>query len=151
MLGRRLGAETQAPEVSPGERAGVAVWGQPEGLRCAVPRAGEWDATPEGTREEVWAHRRGKAPLMGRGEEKGRRHRKLPVHAHVGTPLAQALGSKEALAWATGGWAPPAWAKGNGGLSAMWCLLCDLQVAGTNRGSRLGGQREAWPATTGGL
>ena len=52
---------------------------------------------------------------------------------------------------ARGGWAPRVWTKGSWGLSAMWCLLHDLQLAGTNRGGYLGGQREAWPAATGGL
>ena len=32
-------------------------------------RAGEWKAAIEGTREKVWTHRRGKAPLLGRGQE----------------------------------------------------------------------------------
>ena len=49
---------------------------------------------------------------------------------------------------ATGGQASLAWAKGSRGLSAMWCLLHDLQVAGMDRGGFLRGWREAWPATT---
>ena len=64
MLGRGLGAETQALEVSSGKR-------QPEGLGSSVPRAVEQSARAKGTWEEVWAHRRSKAPLLGRarGEE----------------------------------------------------------------------------------
>lgn len=34
------------------------------------------------------------------------------------------------LVQAAGGWAPLVWA-GDGGLKGMWCLLCDIQVAGT--------------------
>ena len=37
----------------------------------------------EGTREKVWTHRRGKAPLLGRGEEKGR--------AAIGNSLLQSM------------------------------------------------------------
>ena len=69
----------------------------------------------------------------------------------------QAMGGKEPLAWAkgdrallvqaTGGQAPLVWAKGSRGLNAMWCLLWDLQAAGRNHG----GQKEAWPASIGGL
>ena len=43
------------------------------------------------------------------------------------------------------------WAKGIRGLSAMWRLLHDLQVAGTDCSGPLGGQREALLATNGGL
>ena len=64
-------------------------------------------------------------------------------------PLAQATGDRALLAQATGGWIPPVWAKGSGGLSAMWCLLRDLHMAGIDHGSHLRGQREPWPATTG--
>ena len=76
-------------------------------------------------------------------------------------PLVQATGCKKALARATGdralpvqamgGWAPLVWAKASWGLNVMWCLLCDLQAAGTDCGGLLGGQREAWPVTTAGL
>ena len=51
-----------------------------------------------------------------------------------------------------GGQEPLVWAKDRVGLSVTWCLLCDLQaVAGTDLSSHLIGQREVWPATTGGL
>ena len=52
---------------------------------------------------------------------------------------------------ATGGQASIVWVKGIRELSVMWCLLHDLQVAGTDHGSRVRGQREARLATTGGL
>ena len=55
------------------------------------------------------------------------------------------------LVWAMGGRAPLEWAKGIGGLSAMWCLLHDLQTVGTNDSSHLRNQRGAWPTTTRGL
>ena len=51
----------------------------------------------------------------------------------------------------TGGQAPIVWAKGIRGLNAMWCLLHNPQVAGTDCSSRLRGRREVWLATTGGL
>ena len=37
-----------------------------------MPQAKEGNAMVEGTWEKVWTHRRGKAPLLGMGEEKGR-------------------------------------------------------------------------------
>ena len=103
MLGWELGAETQAPEVSPGEKTGVgcvetAWWG------IGTPQAEEWNATAEGTREKVWACRRGKGPLLG-----GWMHFTL-LH---GIPLqmcgpsegtarhVKAMGSKKPLALAT--------------------------------------------------
>ena len=55
------------------------------------------------------------------------------------------------LVQATGGQAPIVWAKGIRGLSVTWCLFHDLQVAGTDCGGGLRGQKEAWLATTGGL
>ena len=66
-------------------------------------------------------------------------------------PYARATGDWAFLVQAAGGQAPLVWAEGNRGLSATWCLLCDLQAAGTDCGGLLLGQREAWPATTGGL
>ena len=50
---------------------------------------------------------------------------------------------------ATSGQAPFVWAKGIRGLSVMWCLLHNPGMAGTDGGSHLRGQREAWLATTG--
>ena len=66
-------------------------------------------------------------------------------------PIALATGDQALLIQAAGGQEPLVWAKGSMGLSVTWCLLHDLQAAGTDHGSRHGGQREAWPATTGGL
>ena len=43
------------------------------------------------------------------------------------------------------------WAKVIRGLSAMWCLLHNPQMAGTDCNGHLRGQREAWLSTTGGL
>ena len=61
-----------------GSRLKLAVWRQPEsreqcaaGEGSAMLRDGEGKATVEGTQEKVWTHRRDKAPLLGRGEEKG--------------------------------------------------------------------------------
>ena len=50
---------------APGRGLGLAVWKQPEGLGSSVPWAGEWKTTAEGTQEEVLAHQRSKAPLLG--------------------------------------------------------------------------------------
>ena len=49
-----------------------------EGLRSSVPRAKEENAMVEGTQEKVQTCRKGKAPLLGRGEEEGQAiHKKL--------------------------------------------------------------------------
>ena len=66
-------------------------------------------------------------------------------------PLAHATGDQALLVQVTCGQVPLVWAKGSGGLSMMWCLLCDLQVTGTNHSSHPRNEREAWPATTRGL
>ena len=58
-------------------------------------------------------------------------------------PRVLAMGDQVLLVEAIGGWKPLLWAKGSMGLSAMWCLLRDLQAAGTDHGSGLGGQRAA--------
>ena len=52
----------------------MAVWRQPEGLGSGVPLAEEQNATAEETLEEVWAHRRGKAPLFERVRGGGAEH-----------------------------------------------------------------------------
>ena len=92
-------------------------------------------------------------------------HRNLPAHSQGLSegrvplmqatggkkPLAGAKGDQELLVQATGGQAPLVWAKGSMGLCATWCLLHDLQTAGTDHVRLLGGQREVWPVTTGGL
>ena len=70
----------------PGRVLGLAVWGQTEGLRIGVLQTGEWNARAEGTREEVWAHRRSKVPLLGRVRGGGADcHRNLPMQAHMDT------------------------------------------------------------------
>ena len=58
-------------------------------------------------------------------------------------PRVLAMGDQVLLVEAIGGWKPLVWAKGSMGLSAMWCLLRDLQAAGMDQGGRLRGQREA--------
>ena len=45
--------------------------GMARGLRISVPWAKEGNAMAEGTQKKVWTHRKGKAPLLGRGEEEG--------------------------------------------------------------------------------
>ena len=50
----------------------------------------------------------------------------------------------------TGGQAPLMWAKGIKGLSAMWCLLHNIQVAGQTA-AVIRGQRDIWLTTIGGL
>ena len=93
------------------------------------------------------------------------RHRNLPVHAcrisESRAPLVQALNGEKPFGWArgdqallvqaTGGRAPLVWAKGSMEPSVMWCHLLDLQTAGMDHSGHLRGQREVWPATTGGL
>ena len=82
----------------------------------------------EGTWEEVWAHRRSKALLLGRARA-GREdcHSNLPVHTELsegGTPLAQAMDGEKLLAQATGNWQF---------LSGLWVaghLLCGLRASG---------------------
>ena len=133
------------------------MWGQPKGRGAVCHRqgssvlcAGEWNTT-EGTGENVWACRRSKAPLLGRVRGGGvDRHSNLHVHTcglpEGGVPLVQAMGGEKPparamgdwvlLVQATGGWEPLVWAKGSRGLSARWCLLHDLQAAGTDRARR---------------
>ena len=123
----------------------------------------------EGTSEKVRTCRRGKAALLGRAKGGGAdHHRKLLEceHAHEGSqragwlwhrlqggkkPLSSLGETGRFLCRLRGGQAPRAWAKGIRGPSVTWCLLHDLQVAGTDCSGHLRGQREAWLATTGGL
>ena len=104
----------------PGRGLRLALWRQTEGLRSSAPWAGEWCATSwgvdcraEGTQEKVLAGRRGKVPLLGRARGGGvDHHRKLPVHTYAHAcslsegraALAQATGGKKPLAWARGDW-----------------------------------------------
>ena len=66
-------------------------------------------------------------------------------------PLVLATGHQVLLVQAMGGQEPLVWAKGSVGLNMTWSLLHDLPAAGTDHSCHTGGQREAWPATTGGL
>ena len=43
-------------------------------------RAGEWEATTEGTWEKVWTHQRDKALVLGRGEEEALTTIEYPLH-----------------------------------------------------------------------
>ena len=54
-----------------GRGLGLAVWKQPEGARKWCAKGWELTATAKGTREEAWACRRSKAPLLGRTREGG--------------------------------------------------------------------------------
>ena len=88
MLGQGLGTKTQVLEVSFGERTRVG-WRPPEGLGSSVLRAGEENATAEGTCEEVWASKRGKAPLLGKVRGGGSdSHGNLFPCTHVGSQRA---------------------------------------------------------------
>ena len=76
-------------------------------------------------------------PLLVRVRAGGmHHHKKLPACKHG------LLEGRPPLVQATGGQAPLVWAKKGRGLSSIWCLLHDLQVAGMGRGGRLRGQRE---------
>ena len=46
-------------------------WEWHEGLRSSEPQAKEGNTTGEGTQEKVWIQKRGKSPLLGKGEEEG--------------------------------------------------------------------------------
>ena len=61
------------------------MWRQPEGLGSSKPQVGEWSTTAKGIWEEVWAHRRSKVPLLGRGREGGEDHIgiALPVYTQT--------------------------------------------------------------------
>ena len=74
-----------------------------------------------GTREKVWTPRRGKTPLLGRGEEKGvGRPSKLPAPEHVqASRLRGQGGSVEAMGCE----------KPLAHLGAIRCFLCRLPVA----------------------
>ena len=72
---------------------GLAVWGQPEGLRSSVPWAGEqcamtgeWNAMAERTWEEVWAFKRSKEPLLWRAREGGWTAIGISLHTQERSP-----------------------------------------------------------------
>ena len=116
----------------------------------------------EGT-QEVWAHRRSMVPLLGRARGGGADHIGISLrpNSEGGAPLVQATGGEKPLAQAMGDWGLLCrlgvarhllgGLRAAGWLSVTWCLLCELQVIETDCGGPLRGQREAWPATTGGL
>ena len=96
-----------------------------------------------GTQEGIWDCKRSKVPLLGRERGGGvDHHRNLPAHMQAlrGLGISGTCYQRREVT-----------CSGSRGLSAMWCLLGDIQVAGTNRGGCLRDQREAWPATIGGL
>ena len=154
----------------------MAVWGQPERLRSGVPwvaeqRAVGWGVEGHGRGNPAEGlgpqEKRGAIVVGGGREEEGRAAIGIALCRCVqglsqgGALLVRAVDGEKPPAWATGdpallvqakgGRAPLVWAKGSGGLSEAWCLLHGLQAAGTAHHGCLRGQREAWPATTGGL
>ena len=106
-----------------GRGLGLAMWRQPEGLGSSVPWAGKQGTINKGTWEEVWSHRRSKAPLLGRVRVGGgppQEYLSLSMQrlSEGRMPLAQATGGKAPLAQAMGNRAPLVRAKGSGGLRA---------------------------------
>ena len=86
----------------------------------------------EGTGEKVWAHRRSKTPLLGRVRGRGAAgQRNLPEHVCWGSQRAGHLWHR---LWVTGNFL--CGLRAEPGLSATWCLLRDLQAAGTDRGGQ---------------
>ena len=68
-LGRGWALRLRLWRVSYGERTSMeTVWRQPEGARECCAKAGDLSATAHGIQEEVWPHRRSKAPLLGRAK-----------------------------------------------------------------------------------
>ena len=72
------------------------MWRQPEEAR-------EWSTTAKGAQEEVWAHRRGKVPLLGNTRGVG-------VDHHRNIFLCTCMGSQRV------------------GLGVAKCLLCRLRA-----------------------
>ena len=73
------------------------------GGRSGTLRAGEWKATAEGTWEKIRTHRRDKAPLLQRGEEKGQATT-IENSLH---PRWFALAHPHGRGWSIPGTAPP--------------------------------------------
>ena len=71
-----LGAETLAPEGSPGERTEAGMWGQPEGLSSCAAQAEERNARAEGIQEKGQPTREARHHCWGR-EGDGWTQRKL--------------------------------------------------------------------------
>ena len=75
-----MGNETQALEVTYREKTRVGGIGDSlRELGSCVPRDGEQSTTAKRTWEKVWAHRRSKAPLLGR-EREGTNHHGNIIH-----------------------------------------------------------------------
>ena len=104
----------------------MAVWRQTTGLENITQWAGEQGTTADGNWEEVWAHRRSKAPLLGRARGGGTKsHWNLFPYAHADSQRAGHLQSsllvlRGPLVLAKGDWELLMWTKGNRGLSVMW-------------------------------
>ena len=87
-------------------------------LGSGTPQAGKWNATAEGTQEDVWAHRRSKVPLLERVRGGGADHHRNLFTTHTQTlrgkgTSGSGTGGKMPLAWAMGDQESPVWAKGN--------------------------------------
>ena len=74
-------------------------WEWHEGLRSSVPQVKEGNAMAERIQENVQTHRRGKAPLLGKGEEEGQattgnsllRRMRMPMGLEGGVALWRLL------------------------------------------------------------
>ena len=107
-----------------------------------MPQAGEQRAIAKRTQEEVWVHRRSKAPLFGRA-------RGGEVDNHRNIFLCTHVDSQSTGLWAVRPLLLRLWvAEPPVGLSMKGCHLCDLQMVGANQHSHLRHQRWLWPATT---
>ena len=117
MLRWGLGAETQAPR---GQSQG-GNWGWHEGLRSSASRAKEGNTTAEGTWEKVWTCRRGKSPLLGRGEKEG--------WAAIGNSLHWSVHACRLRGWGCSVEATGEGKKPLVHLREIRCFLCRLLVA----------------------
>ena len=77
----------------------MAVWRQLEGLESGVPWAGEQSTTVKGAWKRAWAHRRSKAPLLGRARGGG----VVPPWEYHSLCICRLSGSRALLVQATGG------------------------------------------------
>ena len=78
-----LGAETQALEVSSGKRTRVGCVETAEGLGSGEPWAGEQSTIAYRAQENAWAHRRSRAPLLGRAIGGAARHPQEYLSLHM--------------------------------------------------------------------
>ena len=103
-LKQRLGTETQAPEMSSRDKIKGLLCG--DILRELESRCSKgWgvEATTDVTHEEIWAQRRGKAPLLGRGSGGGADH-------HRNIFLCTCMDYHSVWLWALGNFLPGLWA-----------------------------------------